>query len=647
MPRASKSRRKLAYRKCKRCRLDKAKCLPEDRQWPGPRCLRCERFDYTCSESCTKAQEVLANIDSTQSSGNAAIRGFPSPEDIHRSESVESIATEHTGLDRQLSTCDSENLEPSTYISVKTDDELISDLGVFGRLMDSFYAGIDKSYIVRNIKELYDELINEMNGRAERYSREGQPQRCLDLYSQARQVLSEASTEHQTRFRLDLYLHCEACDSHDLVEDYISRKNFYKAEVLLEDLVFCFADDSEEEYCLCHLSKLIELYTLSVERINRMPIEGIDSEAKKLLASMLILDRIARIDVDRLSNPVIDERLVKFQKGTDLGMALYCAVQHSACNLARTVFDRAADFGATFARSLACGTSNGSDPARQPLHEAVDRGHIDMVRLLVARGADLEAEELGLKPLQIAVIQGRLAIVVYLLSQGANIEASCPMEKTPLILAVDGKHTEILQYLLERGADLHKIDELGWTALHHAVFTQNSASLRLTECIDGLVDHGIDVDAKNAAMETALHLALIPANTAAVEHLISKGASLTAESCQGTALHIAVLRGYEGYRLLMVQALLRNGADINRRRSSDGKTPLHVAVCDLVTWGHNDLSFVSCLLAHRPDASILDDNSKSALDYAIGNEAATAMLMQYLSMPPAHDQGQSDVFDFR
>ena len=29
MPRASKSRRKLAYRKCKRCRLDKAKVTPQ------------------------------------------------------------------------------------------------------------------------------------------------------------------------------------------------------------------------------------------------------------------------------------------------------------------------------------------------------------------------------------------------------------------------------------------------------------------------------------------------------------------------------------------------------------------------------------------------------------------------------------------
>ena len=500
------------------------------------------------------------------------------------------------------------------------------------------------------IEDLYSDLIREWDRRACSCLEGGQTQRWLDLYERARQALSKVSTEPQTSFELLSYLGYESHKSHELVELYIGRKSFYKAEVLLEDLILCFADDSDEEECSWSLSKLIELYTLSVEKINGMPIKGIDSEGKKLLASMSILDRIARLDVDMLSNRVIDRRLVKFQEGSDLGMALYFAAKHGACDLARIVLDLGADLGAIFAPAL-------ETAFWPPLHEAVNRGHINMVRLLVARGADLEAEsselEVGawLKPLHIAVKKGRLAIVVYLLSRGANIEARCQMERTPLIWAAHGKHTEILQYLLERGADVHKVDEHGRTAIHHAVGTQGSACRTLNESINALVDHGIDVDAKDTAMETALHLALPDTNPDTVEHLISKGASLTAESCRGTALHIAVMRWYEGYRLPMVQTLLRNGADINRRRSSDGKTPLHVAVYDLVDKGSDNLSLISCLLDYGPDVSILDDKSKSALDHARGNEAVTAIFMQY-NIPPllmhrAPDQGQSDMFDFR
>ena len=514
---------------------------------------------------------------------------------------------------------------------------------VFDRLMNLVFADFFFSCFAP-VEDFYHNLLTEWGRRACRYSREGQTQRWLDLYEQARQVINEDSTVSVTRFALLGGPEFGSHESHELFELYIGRKNFHKAEHLLEDLVSSFADEFEEEECLCHLSKLIELYTLSVERINGMPIEGIDSEGKKLLASMSILDRIARLDVDMLSNRVIDGRLVRFQEGSDLGMALYFAAKHGACDLARIVLDRGANLGATVASALQIALW-------PPLHEAVNRGHINMVRLLVARGADLEAENselkvnTRLKPLHIAVKKGRLEIVVYLLSRGANIEASCQMKRTPLIWAAREQHTEILQYLLERGADFHKVDSHGWTALHEAVCTQHSASLRLIECIDALVDHGIDVDAKDAEMETALHVASREATPATVEHLISKGASVEAESFRGTPLHTAAMDWNRQFQLPMVQALLRNGADINRRRSSDGKTPLHVAVCNLVDRGHNDLSVVSCLLAHRPDASILDDKSKSALDYTRGNEAVTAMLMQYLSILPAPDQGQSNMFD--
>ncbi|KAI4266483.1 MAG: hypothetical protein L6R38_008714 [Xanthoria sp. 2 TBL-2021] len=467
--------------------------------------------------------------------------------------------------------------------------------------------------------------------------RNGQEQRWLYLRERAQQVLNKVSIEPQTRCKLfwdpdDSGLHDD--ESHELVELYIRRKDFHKAEFYLEYILSYFRDHPRDPKCSWYLSKLIALYTLSVDRIKRMPIGTTDKET---FASMSITDRIARIDVDVLSNRVIDGHLVKFQEESYLGMALHFAVKHCACNLARIVLDRGAHFGVTFARSLACGTWEGHDAhcyARKPLLVAVGNGDIGMVRLLVARGADIEVgtrnDDDG-KPLHIAANEGKLAMVTCLLWLHANIEARSESQKTPLMWAVSRGDSEVVRYLLDRGARVGQLDQSFCTALHHAALAQQPANLRalldfgadigardgagktalhfavndsgskMTECIDILVDNGVGVDEKDSGSETALHIASRNANSVAVEHLIRKGASLAAECVDGTPLHIAVITWERHLELETVNALLRNGADVNKRRSSDGRTPFHVVVCELIHFGRGKQAIFQALCAYGPD----------------------------------------------
>lgn len=509
--------------------------------------------------------------------------------------------------------------------------------------------------------------------------RNGQKQRWLYLREQARQVLNKVSIEPQTRCKFwwnpDGRGNYEFHESHELIELYIRRKDFHKAEFCLEDIVLYFRDHPRDPKCSWYLSKLIALYSLSVDRIKRMPIGTTDKES---FASISITDRIAGIDVDVLSNRVIDGHLIKFQEESDLGLALHFAVKHGACNLARIVLDRGAHFGVTFTRSLACGTWEGHDThccARKPLHVAVGYGHIDMVRLLVARGADIEVGtrdddgfDQALKPLHIAVKEGRLAMVICLLSLHANIEARCESQKTPLMWAVSREDSEVVRYLLDKGARVGQLDQLFRTALHLAALAQQPANLRailefgadivardragktalhfavrdfgskMTECIDILVDNGVGVDATDSESETALHTASWKGNSVAVEHLVRKGASLAAECVDGTPLHIAIMPWERQLGLETVNALLRNGADVNKRRSSDGKTPFHVAVCDVVDSGHGNLDIFQALCAHGANARLRDNFSQSALDYVGDNEAITTMLMQNLPQAPILNQ---------
>ncbi|KAI0594833.1 hypothetical protein F4775DRAFT_572098 [Biscogniauxia sp. FL1348] len=49
--RINKKRAPYSYSKCTDCRRDKQKCMPENRQWPGQKCVRCENKGFPCSES--------------------------------------------------------------------------------------------------------------------------------------------------------------------------------------------------------------------------------------------------------------------------------------------------------------------------------------------------------------------------------------------------------------------------------------------------------------------------------------------------------------------------------------------------------------------------------------------------------------------
>lgn len=73
---------------------------------------------------------------------------------------------------------------------------------------------------------------------------------------------------------------------------------------------------------------------------------------------------------------------------------------------------------------------------RTPLHCAADRGCVDVILVLLDRGADLEAvDKHGLTPLHGAAFKGNSGAVSALLDHGANIDAVDDGGATPLSLA--------------------------------------------------------------------------------------------------------------------------------------------------------------------------------------------------------------------
>jgi hypothetical protein len=106
------------------------------------------------------------------------------------------------------------------------------------------------------------------------------------------------------------------------------------------------------------------------------------------------------------------------------------------------------------------------------LHKAAENGDVEMVRMHLDRGMDVNEKAMGMTdyymPIHLAAQKGRVQVVQLLLERGANVNARTDRGHTPLTLAAVYGHLEMVQFLLNRGANASLVDSAGYTALRHA-----------------------------------------------------------------------------------------------------------------------------------------------------------------------------------
>lgn len=90
-----------------------------------------------------------------------------------------------------------------------------------------------------------------------------------------------------------------------------------------------------------------------------------------------------------------------------------------------------------------------------PLHSAAAGSWLDMVRLLLAYGAPVNARQAeGFSPLHSAAQNGSVEIIQELLNAGAEVNARDAESKTPLAYALKEDHQEAADLLRSRGAEV-------------------------------------------------------------------------------------------------------------------------------------------------------------------------------------------------
>lgn len=102
------------------------------------------------------------------------------------------------------------------------------------------------------------------------------------------------------------------------------------------------------------------------------------------------------------------------------------------------------------------------------LHAASKIGHERIVRMLLNKGADVNAKTLSETALYTASENGHERIVQILLEKGADVDAKGSYSVTPLYIASYRGYDGIVKMLLEKGADVNIKGGLFTTALHAA-----------------------------------------------------------------------------------------------------------------------------------------------------------------------------------
>tara|TARA_B100000745_G_scaffold128407_1_gene83728 strand:- start:5515 stop:6711 length:1197 start_codon:yes stop_codon:yes gene_type:complete len=274
-----------------------------------------------------------------------------------------------------------------------------------------------------------------------------------------------------------------------------------------------------------------------------------------------------------------------------------------------------------------------------PLHHAAKHALLEMTRLLIKNGAVVDAiTHAGRTPLMLVTMNGEnqkeemyhkaAEVADYLIEQGANIRAvdnngqpvlyytafygnslvlekliakgvtaSTPLKKsTALHVAAWTGHINVMELLIENGANVNKSDANGQSPIYGAAWTNKLDVAKF------LYNKGAKLRKWGI---TPLHVAAKHGHKEVSEFFIQEGIKVNAMAENGGPIHQAAWTGKADY----IHWLIGKGADVNLQ-DERGNTALHTAA----SW--NQAKVIRILLNMRANKGLKNEQGQTALDIA-------------------------------
>uniref|UniRef100_A0A665V2Q1 Uncharacterized protein n=1 Tax=Echeneis naucrates TaxID=173247 RepID=A0A665V2Q1_ECHNA len=231
---------------------------------------------------------------------------------------------------------------------------------------------------------------------------------------------------------------------------------------------------------------------------------------------------------------------------------------------------------------------------------ASHKGQADNVVQLINKGAKVAVTKYGRSPLHLAAYKGHIEVVRILLKAGCDLDIQDDGEQTALHRAAVVGNSDVISALIQEGCALDRQDKDGNTALHEVSWHGFSQSVKL------LVKAGANVHAKNKAGNTALHLSCQNGHTQSSKVLLLGGSRPDSKNHAGdTCLHVAARYNH----ITVIRILLGAFCSVSEKNLV-GDTPLHVAAA------LNHKKTVRLLLEAGGDSRICNNAGETALDQA-------------------------------